>query len=180
MTPVDVHGSNLAVSSWLSGLYVPKMIPSLEVIAVLEEARVRYVLVGAHGLGGEKFAHAAYLHVFERGGRRCTPCSKTEAENGWATLWSSSPTSQPQAAVRGARPGAVSLAEIRDALNPAILRSRVGGRDRMLPSRTRRVRATDRSHRASVDDCAEGLGRGAKRFPPRPPCARIVTGRRRT
>jgi hypothetical protein len=52
MTPVDVHGSSLATSSWLSSLYVPDQIPPLEVIAVLEAAKIKYVLVGAHGLGG--------------------------------------------------------------------------------------------------------------------------------
>jgi hypothetical protein len=52
MTPVDVHGSSLTTSSWLSSLYVPDQIPPLDVIAVLEAAKIKYVLVGAHGLGG--------------------------------------------------------------------------------------------------------------------------------
>lgn len=52
MIPVDVHGSSLATSSWLSSLYVTDQIPPLDVIAVLEAAKIKYVLVGAHGLGG--------------------------------------------------------------------------------------------------------------------------------
>ncbi|MFO0841202.1 MAG: hypothetical protein U0797_02240 [Gemmataceae bacterium] len=52
MTPIDVHGSSLTTSSWLSSLYVQDQIPPLDVIAVLEAAKIKYVLVGAHGLGG--------------------------------------------------------------------------------------------------------------------------------
>ena len=71
----------------------------------------------AHGLARQELAHAAPLARVERGGGRCVPYAGIGTGNGWATLWSSSPTSQPQSAVRGARPGAASLAEIGAALN---------------------------------------------------------------
>jgi hypothetical protein len=48
----DVHSLSLATSTALSDYYVPNFIPPLEVIHVLNDAGVRFLLVGAHGLGG--------------------------------------------------------------------------------------------------------------------------------
>jgi hypothetical protein len=48
----DVHAGSLATSSALSAYYVPKLIPPHEVIRVLNGAKVRFLLLGAHGLGG--------------------------------------------------------------------------------------------------------------------------------
>jgi hypothetical protein len=42
----------LATSTALSSYYVMGFIPPLEVVRVLGEARVRFMLVGSHGLGG--------------------------------------------------------------------------------------------------------------------------------
>ncbi len=52
MAVQDVHSRSLATSSALSEYYVPKLIPPHEVIRVLSEAGVRFLLLGAHGLGG--------------------------------------------------------------------------------------------------------------------------------
>jgi hypothetical protein len=52
MTPETVHGWSLQTSTALSALYVKDMIAPLAVIGVLNRAKVRFVLVGAHGLGG--------------------------------------------------------------------------------------------------------------------------------
>jgi hypothetical protein len=48
----DVHARSLATSTALSEYYVADLIPPLEVIRVLNRAGVRFVLAGAHGLGG--------------------------------------------------------------------------------------------------------------------------------
>jgi hypothetical protein len=48
----DIHVQSLATSSALSDLYVPNLIPPLEVIRVLNAAQVRFMLLGVHGLGG--------------------------------------------------------------------------------------------------------------------------------
>jgi hypothetical protein len=48
----DVHSSSLFTSSSLSVYYVPKLIPPRDVIRVLNGAKVRFLLLGAHGLGG--------------------------------------------------------------------------------------------------------------------------------
>jgi hypothetical protein len=48
----DVHASSLSTSSALSEYYVPNLILPREVIHVLNEANIRFMLVGAHGLGG--------------------------------------------------------------------------------------------------------------------------------
>lgn len=48
----DVHASSLSTSTALSEYYVSNLIPPNEVIRVLDDANVRFVLVGAHGLGG--------------------------------------------------------------------------------------------------------------------------------
>ena len=48
----EIHGASLATSTALSAYYVADLITPLEVIRVLNEIGVRFVLVGAHGLGG--------------------------------------------------------------------------------------------------------------------------------
>lgn len=48
----DIHANSLATSSALSELYVPNLITPLEVIRILNAAKVRFMLLGAHGLGG--------------------------------------------------------------------------------------------------------------------------------
>jgi hypothetical protein len=48
----DVHSLSLSKSTALSGYYVPRLIPPFDVIRTLNSAGVRFVLVGAHGLGG--------------------------------------------------------------------------------------------------------------------------------
>jgi hypothetical protein len=48
----DIHAQSLATSSALSEYYVPNLITPLEVIRVLNAAKVRFMLLGAHGLAG--------------------------------------------------------------------------------------------------------------------------------
>jgi hypothetical protein len=48
----EIHSASLATSTALSAYYVADLITPLEVIRVLNEVEVRFVLVGAHGLGG--------------------------------------------------------------------------------------------------------------------------------
>jgi hypothetical protein len=48
----DIHAQSLATSSALSEYYVPNLITPLQVIHVLNAAKVRFMLLGAHGLGG--------------------------------------------------------------------------------------------------------------------------------
>lgn len=48
----DIHARSLATSSALSEFYVPNLITPPEVIRVLNEAKVRFMLLGAHGLAG--------------------------------------------------------------------------------------------------------------------------------
>lgn len=48
----DIHVQSLATSSALSEYYVPNLITPLEVIRVLNAAKVRFMLLGAHGVGG--------------------------------------------------------------------------------------------------------------------------------
>jgi hypothetical protein len=48
----DVHESSLATSTALSSYAMPDAVPPLDVVSVLNEAGVSFVLVGAHGLGG--------------------------------------------------------------------------------------------------------------------------------
>jgi hypothetical protein len=48
----DIHVQSLATSSALSEYYVPNLITPLEVIRVLNAVRVRFMLLGVHGLGG--------------------------------------------------------------------------------------------------------------------------------
>jgi hypothetical protein len=48
----NLHAESLATSTALAGYYVKNFIPPLDVIRVLNEANVRFMLVGAHGIGG--------------------------------------------------------------------------------------------------------------------------------
>ena len=48
----DVHAQSLATSTALSEYYVADLITPLDVIRVLNRAKVRFMLAGAHGLGG--------------------------------------------------------------------------------------------------------------------------------
>ncbi len=48
----DIHAQSLATSSALSEYYVPNLITPLEVIRVLDAAKVPFMLVGTHALGG--------------------------------------------------------------------------------------------------------------------------------
>ena len=48
----DIHARSLATSSALSEYYAPNLIPPLDVIYVLNAAKVRFMLLGAHGIGG--------------------------------------------------------------------------------------------------------------------------------
>ncbi|HEY7423486.1 MAG TPA: hypothetical protein VH682_04520 [Gemmataceae bacterium] len=48
----DIHAQSLARSSALSEYYVPNLIAPLEVIRVLNAAKLRFMLLGVHGLGG--------------------------------------------------------------------------------------------------------------------------------
>lgn len=48
----DVHAESLATSSALSEYYVANLITPLEVIRILNTASVRFMLLGAHGIGG--------------------------------------------------------------------------------------------------------------------------------
>ncbi len=48
----DVHRESLAISTALSEYYVDNFILPRDVIAVLNRAGVRFMLVGAHGIGG--------------------------------------------------------------------------------------------------------------------------------
>jgi hypothetical protein len=48
----NIHAQSLATSSALSEYYVPNLITPLEVIRVLNAIRVKFMLLGAHGLGG--------------------------------------------------------------------------------------------------------------------------------
>jgi hypothetical protein len=48
----DLHSRSLATSMALSAYYVKNFITPLEVIRILNEAGVRFMLVGTHGLGG--------------------------------------------------------------------------------------------------------------------------------
>jgi hypothetical protein len=52
MNVPEVHARSLATSTALSVYYMPELITPLQVIEVLNGAGVKFVLVGAHGLGG--------------------------------------------------------------------------------------------------------------------------------
>jgi hypothetical protein len=48
----NIHAESLATSTTIASWYVKNMIRPLEVIRVLNEANVRFMLGGAHGIGG--------------------------------------------------------------------------------------------------------------------------------
>jgi hypothetical protein len=48
----DIHSQCLMRSTALSGYYMERLVPPLEVIRVLNEVGVRFLLVGLHGIGG--------------------------------------------------------------------------------------------------------------------------------
>ena len=48
----EVHERNINKSALLSSYQVPNLIPLLDIVRVLNEARIRFVLVGAYGLSG--------------------------------------------------------------------------------------------------------------------------------
>jgi len=52
MAVLDVHSRSLAKSTALSEYYDPTMILPLDVISVLNRARISFVLVGLHGVSG--------------------------------------------------------------------------------------------------------------------------------
>jgi hypothetical protein len=52
MQLADIHARGLYKSTALSSYYVPRMIAPLDVITVLNNAKVQFMLVGAHGLSG--------------------------------------------------------------------------------------------------------------------------------
>jgi hypothetical protein len=52
MPLLEIHERSLDKSTQLSSFQVEKSIPPLDVIRVLNEARIRFVLVGAYGLAG--------------------------------------------------------------------------------------------------------------------------------
>jgi len=52
MAVLDIHRQSLAASTALMEYYVPKAILPGEVIALLNGAKINFMLVGAHGLGG--------------------------------------------------------------------------------------------------------------------------------
>jgi hypothetical protein len=52
MITQDIHARSLARSTALSAYYMPNLITPLDVIRVLKAANVRFMLVGAHGVGG--------------------------------------------------------------------------------------------------------------------------------
>ncbi|HYV38671.1 MAG TPA: hypothetical protein VE988_23505 [Gemmataceae bacterium] len=48
----NVHSQSLATSTAIAGYYVMNFIPPLHIIRVLNKANVRFMLAGAHGIGG--------------------------------------------------------------------------------------------------------------------------------
>jgi hypothetical protein len=52
MPSVDIHSDSLATSTALTVYYMPAAITPLQVIRVLNASGIRFMLVGAHGLGG--------------------------------------------------------------------------------------------------------------------------------
>jgi hypothetical protein len=51
-SPTDAHARSLVTSTKLSSLYVPNFIKPEDVIRTLNRIKVKFVLVGAHGIGG--------------------------------------------------------------------------------------------------------------------------------
>src|SRR5260370_402363 len=52
MSILDVHGESLATSTALTVYYMPEAITPIQVIRLLKTAGIRFMLVGAHGIGG--------------------------------------------------------------------------------------------------------------------------------
>jgi hypothetical protein len=52
MSILDIHPESLATSTALTVYYMPAAITPIQVIHVLNAARIRFMLVGAHGIGG--------------------------------------------------------------------------------------------------------------------------------
>ena len=52
MKLADIHTRSLATSTALSVYYVENLITPLDVIKVLNDADVKFMLLGAHGIGG--------------------------------------------------------------------------------------------------------------------------------
>jgi hypothetical protein len=52
MSILDVHRRSLGTSTALSVYYIPNAMTPLQAISVLNSARIPFVLVGSHGLGG--------------------------------------------------------------------------------------------------------------------------------
>lgn len=48
----DIHATSVATSSALSELYVANLITPLQIIRLLNAVKVRFMLLGAHGIGG--------------------------------------------------------------------------------------------------------------------------------
>ena len=48
----DVHIRSVAISTQLSQFYIPNLVPLLEIVRRFNEAKIRFVLVGSHALGG--------------------------------------------------------------------------------------------------------------------------------
>ncbi len=48
----EIHGRSLATSTALSEYYVPNLITPIQVIRVLNAVNLRFMLLGAHGVGG--------------------------------------------------------------------------------------------------------------------------------
>lgn len=51
-TVLDVHDKNVRKSAILSEYQVDKLIPLMDVIRVLNDAKIRFVLAGAYGMSG--------------------------------------------------------------------------------------------------------------------------------
>src|SRR5438270_402925 len=52
MSILDTHRRSLATSTALSRYYMPELITPLQFIRILNAAKVRFVLMGAHAIGG--------------------------------------------------------------------------------------------------------------------------------
>src|SRR5436190_12935235 len=48
----SIHADSLATSTAVAAYYVKNFIPPLEVIRILNDAKVKFMLVGAHGIAG--------------------------------------------------------------------------------------------------------------------------------
>src|SRR5260370_37098116 len=77
MRSPNVHVRSLATSTALSVYYVADLITPLQVIAVLNEAGVKFVLMGAHAIGGwmrsPRATEGVDVLVAGRGGQKAAP-----------------------------------------------------------------------------------------------------------